>query len=572
MPTLNWIGKEAVVNHDKEVPFRLLKKVKSVSVGDHSQNLIVHGDNLEALKALMPYYGGKVKCIYIDPPYNTGSEGWVYNDKVNSPKIKKWLGKVVGKESEDLCHHDKWLCMMYPRLKMLGDLLSDEGIIIVHIDENEVAHLKVLMDEIFGENNDLGTIVWDKRNPKGDSQKVSYQHESIVLFAKNIENIKGSFSVKKINAEGILRKASQLFSKFGKTELPEEMKKIAKEYNLPKDCLEKQLKTFSLEDINTEFQAWLKRQDFTAGEKAYRFIDSEGRVYRGVSMAWPNKSKAPDDYWVPIVHPTTKKECPLPSRGWRYPSSTMKRLLEQGYILFGEDHKKQPERKYLLEENMNQNLTSLMSFGGSDDALQEQLGYKFENPKPVALAEKILDIFTGENDIVLDSFAGSGTTAHAILRLNKADKKGRKFILVEMEDSVVKDITVERIKRAIKKYDYQDGFEYCELSKPLFDEDGQIEDDCDFNQFATYIYFTETQTNIDHAKVSANFIGEHDEREYYLIYKEKGENVLNKSFLKKLHKSDTIKVIYADKCLLDNDIFEKYNIVFKQIPYEVKVY
>lgn len=125
MATLNWVGKQAVVNHDKAVPFKLLKKIKTASVGT-SQNLIVHGDNLEALKALMPHYVGKVKCIYIDPPYNTGNEGWVYNDKVNSPKIRQWLGKVVGSESEDLTRHDKWLCMMYPRLKLLRDLLSEE--------------------------------------------------------------------------------------------------------------------------------------------------------------------------------------------------------------------------------------------------------------------------------------------------------------------------------------------------------------------------------------------------------------------------------------------------------------
>src|SRR3989344_1617640 len=163
MPTLNWIGKEAVVNHDKEVPFRLLKKVKSASVGENSQNLIIHGDNLEALKALMPYYQGKIKCIYIDPPYNTGNEGWVYNDKVNSPKIKKWLGRVVGREAEDLCRHDKWLCMMYPRLKLLRDLLSEDGVIFVSIDDNEHCNLKQLMDEIFDFKNriDRGLIIWN---------------------------------------------------------------------------------------------------------------------------------------------------------------------------------------------------------------------------------------------------------------------------------------------------------------------------------------------------------------------------------------------------------------------------
>ncbi|MDO8752163.1 MAG: site-specific DNA-methyltransferase, partial [Candidatus Wolfebacteria bacterium] len=417
MPTLNWIGKDAVINHDKEVPFRLLKKVKSASVGNF-QNLVIHGDNLEALKAIMPFYIGRIKCVYIDPPYNTGNEGWVYNDKVNSPKIKKWLGKVVGRDSEDLCRHDKWLCMMYPRIKLIHSLLSDDGLAIIHIDENEVTHLKILMDEIFGESNDLGTIIWDKRNPKGDSQKVSYQHESIILFAKNIENIRGSFSVKKANAKEILKKASILFAKLGKKDLPEDIKKLAKEYDFPKEFLEKQSKIFTLEDINDEFGAWMKKQNFTGGEKAYRFIDPKGKVYRGVSMAWPNKSKAPDDYWIPLIHPKTKKECPLPSRGWRYPSATMQQLLEKRYILFGEDHKKQPERKYLLEENMSQYLTSLISFGGSDDSLQKQLGYQFENPKPVAFATDLLDIFTSKNDIILDSFAGSGTTAHAVLKLN----------------------------------------------------------------------------------------------------------------------------------------------------------
>jgi adenine specific DNA methylase Mod len=163
MPVLNWIGKEAVANHDKDVPFKLLRKVKGASVGT-SQNLIIHGDNLEALKALMPYYIGQIKCIYIDPPYNTGNENWVYNDKVNSPKIKKWLGKVVGRESEDLSRHDKWLCMMYPRLKLLKDLLREDGVIAVSIGDDEVHDLKYLLDEIFGRNNFEGHIHWRRRH------------------------------------------------------------------------------------------------------------------------------------------------------------------------------------------------------------------------------------------------------------------------------------------------------------------------------------------------------------------------------------------------------------------------
>jgi adenine specific DNA methylase Mod len=185
MPLLNWIGKEAVVNHDKEVPFRLLKKVKGVSVGEDSQNLIVHGDNLEGLKALMPYYYGKIKCIYIDPPYNTGNESWVYNDKVNSPKIKQWLGKVVGKEAEDLTRHDKWLCMMYPRLRLLRDLLSEDGAIFVSIDDNEHCNLKQMMDEIFGDENFVGTFVVNTTPNARDYGHIGKMHEFCVFYAKD---------------------------------------------------------------------------------------------------------------------------------------------------------------------------------------------------------------------------------------------------------------------------------------------------------------------------------------------------------------------------------------------------
>src|SRR3989344_7567039 len=185
MPILNWIAKEKIENHDKDVPFRLLKKNKKLSLGDKSENLIVEGDNLEALKALMPFYYGKVKCIYIDPPYNTGNEKWVYNDKVNSKQIKAWLNKVVGAEGEDLCRHDKWLCMMYPRLKLLHDLLSDDGVIFISIDDNEVAALRFLMDEIFGENKFLAQIIVEA-NRRGQTYKqISKTHEYVICYTKS---------------------------------------------------------------------------------------------------------------------------------------------------------------------------------------------------------------------------------------------------------------------------------------------------------------------------------------------------------------------------------------------------
>ncbi|MDP3726022.1 MAG: site-specific DNA-methyltransferase, partial [bacterium] len=162
MPLFTWIGKDKVVGHDKEVPFRLLRKNKSLSLGERSENLIVEGDNLEALKALLPFYYGKVKCVYIDPPYNTGNEKWVYNDRVNSGHIKEWLGKVVGPEGEDLTRHDKWLCMMYPRLKLLHQLLREDGVIFISIDDNEHCHLKMIMDAIFLPENFVGTFIWQR--------------------------------------------------------------------------------------------------------------------------------------------------------------------------------------------------------------------------------------------------------------------------------------------------------------------------------------------------------------------------------------------------------------------------
>ena len=190
MATLNWIGKEAVVNHDKEVPFKLLEKVPSASVGKSSKNLLIHGDNLEALKALMPFYKGKVKCIYIDPPYNTGNEGWIYNDKVNSPKIREWLKKVVGREVK-ITRHDKWLCMMYPRLKLLRDLLTDNGAIFVSIDDNEQHHLRLLMDEIFGPKNFVTNIIWQKKyTQSNDAKYFSDTHDFLVAYAKQLENFK----------------------------------------------------------------------------------------------------------------------------------------------------------------------------------------------------------------------------------------------------------------------------------------------------------------------------------------------------------------------------------------------
>jgi adenine-specific DNA-methyltransferase len=516
MATLNWIGKDAVVSHDKDVPFKLLRKVKSASVGEHSQNLIIHGDNLEALKALMPYYVGKIRCIYIDPPYNTGNEGWVYNDKVNSPKIRQWLGKVVGRESEDLTRHDKWLCMMYPRLKLLRDLLSNDGVIFVSIDDKECANLKYLMDEIFGADNFIAQIVWEKMyTTKNDSKMMSDCHEYVFVYAKSILQ----------KPLGLLPRSEEADARY-------------------------------MNPDNDPRGPWKAIPLYAKEER------KNGRY--------------------PITSPKTGKIWSLPpNKHWIYAQSDMEKLVSDNRVWFGKSGDSTPNLKRFLSD-VQQGLKpkTLWKHGevGSNDSAKKDLkelfgeNQPFDYPKPVTLIKRMLQLSTSSNDLVLDSFAGSGTAAHAVLDLNKEDGGARKFIMVEMEDKVAKDITAERVKRAIKKYGYKDGFEYCELDKPLFDENRQIDESCDFKQLATYIYFTETQTNIDSKKISGHYIGESADTDYYLLYKGRDKNDLDKQTLESLKDTGKRRVVYADRCLLDEDELLRYNVTFKQIPYEVKTY
>lgn len=387
---------------------------------DTTENLYIEGDNLEVLKLLQETYLGKIKMIYIDPPYNTGND-FVYNDdfsmseeefaKANKTYDEDGNRLVKNLDSNGRFHTD-WLNMLYPRLKLAKDLLSEDGIILINMDENELVNLYKICYEVFGEQNDLGTIVWDKRNPKGDAQGVSAQHEYILLFAKNkIAFLEHNKVVRpKKNAAAIIKKAQSLFSKMSLT--------------------------YTLEDINKDFSAWMRVQnDFSGGEKAYNKIDEKGNVYRPVSMAWLNKKKAPDDYFVPLVHPVTGKPCPVPDRGWRNPSATMKKMLDNGQILFGKDETTIPNSKYLLKDNMYENIPSLIYYGGSDVAYLEEIGIPFETPKAVDVCKEHIVSFTSEDDIVLDFFSGSATTAHAVMGANAQDGGHRRFILVQLPEN-----------------------------------------------------------------------------------------------------------------------------------------
>jgi adenine-specific DNA-methyltransferase len=578
MPTLHWIGKDKVINHHMDVPFKVLEHSYGFDNGTQtdqetkSGNKIIHGDNLEALKALLPEYEGKVKCIYIDPPYNTGNESWVYNDNVNDPKIKKWLHSVVGKEGEDLSRHDKWCCMMYPRLQLLHKLLHENGIIIIHIDENAYSFLHLLLIEIFGKNNDLGTIIWDKKNPKGFANKISYQHESILLFSKNHLNVKEDLVRKKKNAISILKKAEQLFSKIGKTQYPDDLSEVVKKYKLPKNILEANAIKVDLEWVNQEFRLWIKKQDFSGGETAYNTIDEKGDVFQTVSMAAPDKPETRSHR--ALKHPVTQGECPVPQKGWRFPDTTMDEMLKSNQIIFGQDETTQPRRKYLLKENMFESISSIIRYGGSDEKFQTEIGIKLENPKPFVFANEILSYFTKEDDIILDSFAGSGTTGHSVLNLNKEDKQNRKFILVEMMDYAEKT-TAERIRRAIKGFGETEGtggsFDFFTLGQPLFLEEGNLNELVGVEKIRQYVFYTETKTPLTETKHKDNkhFLGKHNDTAYYFNYEQDEVTTLDHAFLATMKTKTEQYVIYADNCLLTKDFMTKHHIIFKKIPRDI---
>jgi adenine-specific DNA-methyltransferase len=445
---LTWAGKSKCFKIIQDPSSGTLRPFRNKSINfDTTSNIFIEGDNLEVLKLLQKSYYEKIKVIFIDPPYNTGSD-FVYPDNYGQ-QLEEYL-KITGQvdsEGNKLTtntdangrYHSNWLNMIYPRLFLARNLLKEDGIIFINIDEHEHHNLQHILNEIFGEQNNLGTIIWDKKNPKGDAKGVAYQHESILVYAKDKDAflLKNQFVRNKKNASNMLKKAKELFDKVGKGYL--------------------------LTDVNKDFAKWVREnKELSGGESAYNKIDQEGNVYRGVSMAWPNKKKAPADYFIPLIHPVTNKECPVPERGWRNPPSTMNELITKNLILFGEDESKQPERKYLLKENMQENVPSVIPFAGSDDVLLKKLNIPFENPKPVSFIKSLLSCCLKDKEIVLDFFAGSGTTAHAVLDLNVEENTNRKFISIQLPELIdetseaykagfrnIADLSIERIKKSI---------------------------------------------------------------------------------------------------------------------------
>lgn len=552
MPTLNWIGKEKVINHHQDVPYRILEKQYTYSNGKEdnsitSENKIIHGDNLEALKSLLPEYEGRIKCIYIDPPYNTGKDEWEYSDKVDHPKILSWLNKVVGKEGEDLSRHDKWLCMMYPRLKLLHKLLSKDGVIFISIDNNELFHLKIILDEIFGTSNFLGTIIW-KNSTDNNPTQVAIEHEYIITYSKNKKQVEPIWKSPKIDIkEKLIEVGNKLIEKY------DDIKQLQKEYT----------KWFR------ENKAYLWHFD------RYKYID-KGGIYTG-SQSVHNPGK--EGYRYDVIHPKTGKPCKQPLMGYRFPETTMKELVANKKILYGNDENKIIELKlYASEYKMK--LSSVIELDGRKGAytLKELFGstkVKFKNPKTVELIEELLSFTTNEGDIILDSFAGSGTSAQAILNLNLEEERERKFILIEMEN-YANDITAERVKQVIKGYGKDKkavagtggDFTYYELGQPIFLENEYFNESVSKEKIEEYVWYTENKTSYAPQKEDY-LLGLLHDTAYYFYYEKDRLTTLDESYLRTLKTKAQQYIIYADLCLLDKTLMDKYHIVFKKIPRDI---
>lgn len=570
MPTLNWIGKEQIINHHNEVEYNIIECKEEIGE-KNSGNLLVKGDNLLALKSLLPYYGGEVKLIYIDPPYNTGNTSWVYNDASDAPIIKKWLNKVVDKE--DLSKSDKWLCMMYPRLKLLHKFLKQEGVIFISIDDAEVTNLTNLCNEVFGPKNFITKFIWQKKKGGGnDSKYVAIEHEYVLMYAKNKEAL-----------NGLVEGYTEEYAKRYNLEDAESMyywdtfkRKSGKQY-YPILCPDGTVLEF---DENGNKLSWLR---------------SEDRFYKDLKKGDVKIEKTKDNNWNVYF----KQRMPV----GKTPRSL---LLDKGTTSSGSK---------LLLDMFGKNL--------------------FDNPKPVELIQYFVEMNTEDNDIILDSFAGSGTTAHAVLKQNKKDALNRHFILIEMED-YAKETTFARVKKAIEGYSYSGkesielfnkkltttqllkpdtmksisekaldiienekdnydkiskafkentltitaekdikgfkeglggGFQYCELSEPLFDELGLLNEAITHKMLAKHLYFTEFGQALSGDIAENTYLGKvHD----IALYVFTNKDFKKADFNKIIKEQNNECIVYADRTTMSEDELKKHNITFKQLPFSVK--
>ena len=583
MPTLHWIGKDKVINHHAEVPFRVLQhkygyrgEQPADKTATQGGNKIIHGDNLEALKALLPEYEGRVDCIYIDPPYNTGNEGWVYNDNVNDPHIRKWLGEVVGAEGEDLSRHDKWLCMMYPRLRLLQQLLSENGVIFISIDSNELKNLQLICDEVFGSNCFVNIISWQRTySPRNDSKGIVNEVEYVLVYSKvqdwqplklprtaemdakyaNPDNDVAPWTSSDPNAPGASTHQGMVYA----IQHPFTGELI---YPASKSCWRYNQETML---------------DIMNGWCGYKLRDIDDAKNRAAVCSIPVDEVRPNVLAIMLKEPLELSR------------NKAKEIYDKGpwpKFYFTKRGKGGIRRKtYLtnLDGRVPTNFWPFSEVGHTDEAKKELISIfggkaPFDTPKPTRLLERMLSIATGKDSIVLDSFAGSGTTAHAVMMRNKEDGGNRKFILIELMD-YAESITAERIRRVMNGYGegkkavegLGGSFDYYELGEPLFNEDGTLNEAVGADKIRAYVYYTETHQHLARQQDTdyPYLLDYHGGTGYFFYYEPDKVTTISYDILHIVPQRAEHYVIYADVCTLGKEQLAKMNIVFKKIPRDI---
>ena len=542
----------------------------------HSGNKIIHGDNLEALKALLPEYEGRVDCIYIDPPYNTGNEGWVYNDNVNDPHIRKWLGEVVGAEGEDLSRHDKWLCMMYPRLRLLQQLLSENGVIFISIDSNELKNLQLICDEVFGSNCFVNIISWQRTySPRNDSKGIVNEVEYVLVYSKvqdwqplklprtaemdakyaNPDNDVAPWTSDNPNAPGASTHQGMVYA----IQHPFTGELI---YPASKSCWRYNQETML---------------DIMNGWCGYELRDIDDAKNRAAVCSIPVDEVRPNVLAIMLKEPLELSR------------NKAKEIYDKGpwpKFYFTKRGKGGIRRKtYLtnLDGRVPTNFWPFSEVGHTDEAKKELISIfggkaPFDTPKPTRLLERMLSIATGKDSIVLDSFAGSGTTAHAVMMRNKEDGGNRKFILIELMD-YAESITAERIRRVMNGYGegkkavegLGGSFDYYELGEPLFNEDGTLNEAVGADKIRAYVYYTETHQHLARQQDTdyPYLLDYHGGTGYFFYYEPDNVTTISYDILHIVPQKAEHYVIYADVCTLGKEQLAKMNIVFKKIPRDI---
>ncbi|MDX9798584.1 MAG: site-specific DNA-methyltransferase [Bacteroidales bacterium] len=547
MPTLQFKGKNIIWNHHLAVPFHTLDEVPELNYNPEKANgnMIIEGDNLIALKALLPQFAGKVKCIYIDPPYNTGNDngenkGWIYNDNVNSPLLKDWFKTEVNRD--DLSRHDKWLCMMVPRLKLLRELLSDDGAIFVSLDDNELHNFRRIMDEIFGEENFKNIVIIRRGIKSVQAQfetvdKLNYGFEYLVIYTRNPK-----FRFKKFEIELENGKEGSWNNHWRGTDRPTMRYEI-----------------FGITPETGQWR-WGKERSLVA-------IENYNEMLEELNISDEDITQEQIDTWY-------KNKCEESGE-----ELDLLRLSNNG----------KPEHFIAPSESkLASNLWSDLKPNGSSQLKAIFKKKVFNNPKSVDLIKRVIKFIEGdeENITVLDSFAGSGTTMHAVMELNKEDGGNRKCVMVQMPENseaepdknICKDITRERVKRAIDKYGYDSGFKYYRLGIPLDAETmlaGQLPT---YNQFAKYVYYLCTGENLEaenKIKEKDFYVGEYGKQAIYLVYKQDYETLtrlaLNLTLAEKIKEQQPGKkrIVYAPSCFLDEEYLTDNQIEYVGIPYNL---